>query len=157
VRNGEAETLAKLPPPRNDCRSAYHSYTNRIHSRFVRFPFLLTGERNGPEFVSVPAPGRTLGVEGHLARGQHAPLDRVHLRDDLALARQGHAPVLQQDLEIRRPPLLRFVREVLAHHLREGAPEVLHQPTTKKAPRLGLSLPQSTTMVRMCPIVVNGN
>jgi hypothetical protein len=41
-----------------------------------------------------------LGVEAHLPRRQHASLDGVHLRDEIAIARQGDVTAPEQDLEI---------------------------------------------------------
>ena len=55
-----------------------------------------------------------LGVEADLPRGQHAALDGVDLRDEVAVARHRHIASLEEDLEVRCPALLRLVGEVLA-------------------------------------------
>ena len=75
-----------------------------------------------------------LGVEADLARGEHAPLDGVDLADQLAIAGQRHVAALEQDLEVRRPALLRLVGEVLADDLREVARQVLGEVHADAAP-----------------------
>ncbi|MDC0740895.1 hypothetical protein [Polyangium mundeleinium] len=60
------------------------------------------------------APGVAIGVESDLARGEHTALDGVDLADELAVARERHVATLKQDLEVRRPALLRLVGEILA-------------------------------------------
>ena len=75
-----------------------------------------------------------LGVEADLARGQHAPLDRVDLRDDVAVARERDVLALEQDLKVRRPALLRVVREGLANDPREVAGQALGEVHADAAP-----------------------
>jgi hypothetical protein len=53
--------------------------------------------------------GTAFGVEADLARGQDAPLGGVDLRDEVAVARERDVLELEQDLEARRPALLRLV------------------------------------------------
>ncbi len=86
---------------------------------------LLTRERDRPEAVGVAAAGGTLGLEGDLARGQYAPLDRVHLGDKVAIPRERDVAALEENLEVGRPALLRLVREGLTPDLRIVARQVL--------------------------------
>ena len=81
--------------------STQHAHADLGLGAPARAALALAGEGDGPELVGVAAVG-ALGVVADVARRQHAALDAVQLRDELAVPRQVDVPALQQDLEMAR-------------------------------------------------------
>jgi hypothetical protein len=67
-------------------------------------------------------------------RGEHAALDGVDLRHEVAVARCRHIMLLEQVFELGRPALLGLIGEVLAHDLPEVSRQVLGEVHTDAAP-----------------------
>ena len=118
-----------------------HHFFGKMWWMLTRRALLLARERHCPELVGV-APRVALGVEAHLARGEHAALDGVDLTDVTS----------PRDRElVGRPALLRLVGEVLADDLREVARQVIGEVHADAAPVVSGQLESASLSRRARP------